>query len=90
MLLPVQRIPRYRLLLQDFLKATPIDHPDHSQVRDALSLISQIADFVNETIRDHQKIEKMVQIQTSLVGLNESLFVPGRQFIKMGRVQKVI
>ena len=29
---PVQRIPRYRLLLKDIIKKTPEDHPDYPQL----------------------------------------------------------
>ena len=29
---PVERIPRYVLLLKDIIKKTPEDHPDYSQL----------------------------------------------------------
>jgi hypothetical protein len=89
LILPVQRIPRYRLLLTDYLKNTPQNHTDYENIEQALASVTQVADFVNETIRDREKIEEMLDIQRSLVGLNESLFVPGRRFVKRGRVQKV-
>lgn len=33
LIMPVQRIPRYSLLLQDLLKNTPEDHPDHQNLK---------------------------------------------------------
>ncbi len=89
LIMPVQRLPRIRLLLQDLLKHTPKDHPDYTPLQGALALISQIADFVNETLREHANVERMAEIQRTLVGYDQSLFVPGRRFIRLGRVQKV-
>jgi hypothetical protein len=86
---PVQRIPRYKLLLEDMLKNTPTDHPDYENISNALILISQIAKSVNETIRNHEMMLKMIDIQKSLNGLNQNLLVPGRKFLKSGKVQKI-
>eukprot|EP00842_Homolaphlyctis_polyrhiza_P005966 jgi/Hompol1/6370/HPOL_001186-RA len=85
---PVQRIPRYKLLLDDLLKCTPSTHPDYTKLVKALGLVSQVAIFVNEEIRKHENVLRMVEIQKSLIGLHESLLVPGRRFIHRGRVQK--
>ena len=86
---PVQRIPRYKLLLEDMLKNTPTDHPDYMNISNALKLMSQIAKSINETIRNHEMMLKMVDIQKSLIGLNQNLLVPGRKLLKTGRVQKI-
>lgn len=48
---PVQRIPRYKLLLQDFLKHTPDAHPDHPNLTKAFDMVAQIANYVNEVLR---------------------------------------
>lgn len=86
---PVQRIPRYKMLLEDMYKHTPSDHPDYHSLNRALSLISDIASFVNETIRDHETMLKTVEIQKSMTGLKIDLLSPGRRFIKRGKVLKV-
>ena len=93
LIMPVQRIPRYRLLLLDILKK----HNENSTAdasldqifQKALLLASDLANYVNETIRDHEMIEKMVELQKSLVGLTDSLFVPGRRLIKYGKLSKI-
>jgi len=33
LIMPIQRIPRYRLLLQELLRNTDCDHPDFENVR---------------------------------------------------------
>lgn len=44
--MPVQRLPRYILLLREILKATPKWHPDHDKLVD---VIQQITDVTKET-----------------------------------------
>ena len=38
---PVQRLPRYLLILRDLQKCTPEDHPDYPNLKEALSLITE-------------------------------------------------
>jgi hypothetical protein len=45
---PIQRIPRYVLLLNELLKCTPEQHADRQKLVDALALLRQVADDVNE------------------------------------------
>ncbi|KAJ3260401.1 hypothetical protein HK103_000543 [Boothiomyces macroporosus] len=89
LILPVQRIPRYKLLLEDLYKHTPEDHPDHENIKKAIESVSQVATFVNETIRNHEAMLQMVDIQKSLIGFKDNLLIPGRRFIRRGRVQKI-
>ena len=86
---PVQRIPRYKMLLEDMLKHTPEDHPDHENLRNALKLVSEIAKSVNETIRNHELMLKMLDIQKSIIGFPQNILVPGRRFLKSGKVLKM-
>ncbi|KAJ2725692.1 hypothetical protein GGI07_001060 [Coemansia sp. Benny D115] len=88
LLLPVQRIPRYKLLLEDLLKHTPAGHVDRQSIGDALRAIEEVAEFVNENIQEHEMTLNMIEIQRSL-GLKESLLVPGRRLIKTGTLTKI-
>ncbi|KAJ3274198.1 hypothetical protein HDV01_003271 [Terramyces sp. JEL0728] len=71
LVLPVQRIPRYKLLLEDLFKHTPEDHPDYENIKKAIESVSQVATFVNETIRNHEAMLQMVDIQKSLIGFKD-------------------
>lgn len=51
LLMPVQRIPRYKMLLESLLKHTPEEHEDHKQISAALKLISTMVDSCNEAKR---------------------------------------
>jgi len=86
---PIQRIPRYKLLFQDLLKNTPESHPDYKNLEKAFMVIDEVARFVNQTIKDHESMEKLLQIQKSFSGLQETLLVPGRKLLKEGILMKV-
>ncbi|KAJ1942095.1 hypothetical protein FBU59_003301, partial [Linderina macrospora] len=88
LLLPVQRIPRYKLLLDDLLRNTPPSHVDHENIKDALKTIEEVASFVNENIQEHEMTLGIIEIQRTL-GLKESLLVPGRRLIKVGELTKI-
>jgi hypothetical protein len=47
---PVQRIPRYNLLLQQVIKYTPHDHPDRKDLQKALEATQTAASFINERV----------------------------------------
>ncbi|KAJ1724449.1 hypothetical protein LPJ53_001290 [Coemansia erecta] len=88
MLLPVQRIPRYKLLLEDLLSHTPAGHVDHASIGDALRTIADVATFVNENIEEHEMTLSIIEIQRTL-GVKESLLAPGRRLVKVGELTKI-
>ena len=55
---PVQRILKYPLILNELLKSTDEDYCDKSELREAVTLMSDIAAFINETKRRKDIVEK--------------------------------
>lgn len=51
---PIQRVPRYVLLLQDLLSKTAAQHPDHAMIDDALNLVLAVSDEVDRNIQEHE------------------------------------
>ena len=51
LLTPIQRVPRYRLLLADLVKCTPSDHPDHDDVVQAYDTTTEVATFINQSLK---------------------------------------
>lgn len=51
LILPVQRIPRYRMLLEDLFQNIPREHPDSAHVERALVEIKEVASYVNFQMR---------------------------------------
>jgi len=65
---PIQRVPRYILLLTDLLKKTDKDHPDYKNIENALNSIEDIAKYINEKKREAENIAKISEIQNKLYG----------------------
>ena len=76
---PVQRIPRYRLLLEDLMKNTPVSHPDFENTENSLKHIRDVATNVNESIRATEQSKKMAE-QTGL----QKYIAPHRKLLLEG------
>ncbi|GMI11655.1 hypothetical protein TrRE_jg3085, partial [Triparma retinervis] len=88
---PVQRVPRYKLLLEDLLKSMPDTEPDKPALQTALTLVSASAAHNNEAIRRRENQEKILSIQLSYVeGAAVNLLDnPSRNFAMTGQLTKL-
>ena len=59
---PVQRIPRYNLLLRDLIKQTKTDHPDYNSIQEALKHIGTVADDINKSVLKAEKARAMADL----------------------------
>jgi len=86
LLLPIQRIPRYRLLLEQLLKSTPPTSTFADNALDrALVEISSLANNMNEGKRESESRRKLVLWQARIRGKFPSPLVqPHRRFIMDG------
>jgi len=92
LIMPIQRIPRYRLLLQELVRVTPAEHPDAPHLAAAVDQISALADAVNESIREQENFSRVVEIASSFTGPNSNthtIVQEGRRFIADGLLMKV-
>nr|XP_032828102.1 FYVE, RhoGEF and PH domain-containing protein 6 isoform X1 [Petromyzon marinus] len=88
LLKPVQRIPQYRLLLTDYLKNLTPESADYKDTQAALAMVSEVADHANDSMKQGDNFEKLMQIQYSLTGHHE-IVQPGRVFLKEGTLMKL-
>eukprot|EP01130_Rhizamoeba_saxonica_P004937 TRINITY_DN1994_c1_g1_i2.p1 TRINITY_DN1994_c1_g1~~TRINITY_DN1994_c1_g1_i2.p1 ORF type:complete len:559 (+),score=106.95 TRINITY_DN1994_c1_g1_i2:185-1678(+) len=65
LIMPVQRMPRYEMLLNDLLKYTPDDHPEYTSIQEALTKLHEISVFMNE---NNRRIEVLRQVSGSISG----------------------
>jgi len=70
LIVPVQRIPRYVILLEEIARYTDTTHPDYKDLSLALSKMHCIADYVNEKKRDFESLAQVSAIQDTLVGIS--------------------
>ena len=87
MLRPVQRLPQYKLLLEDYLKHIDENSEDFDDTTSALRIVSDAADHANDTIKQGDKFRKMLRLQSRLGDLE--LIRPGRDLVKEGELQKM-
>ncbi|XP_015203781.2 faciogenital dysplasia [Lepisosteus oculatus] len=88
MLEPVQRIPRYELLLKDYLKKLPEDALDRKDAEKSLELISTAANHSNAAIRKMEKMHKLLEVYERLGG-EEDIVNPANELIKEGHIKKM-
>ena len=51
LLKPIQRLPQYKLLLEDYLKYLEVLSPDYDDTAAALTIVTEAAEHANETIK---------------------------------------
>lgn len=89
LIMPVQRIPRYSLLLQSLLEHTNEKSNEYRVLVQAEVALQKLAKLMNQKIKDHENALELLQIQSQLIGFRENLLVPGRTLIKRGALNKV-
>lgn len=83
LLLPVQRIPRYRMLLEQLVQCTsPELVPNaHAATVEALEHIALVVSWVNEGKRQSEQGQRLAQWQKRLRSSNTPLLLPHRRLI---------
>uniref|UniRef100_A0A3B4U5A2 Vav 3 guanine nucleotide exchange factor b n=1 Tax=Seriola dumerili TaxID=41447 RepID=A0A3B4U5A2_SERDU len=77
LVVPMQRVLKYHLLLQELVKHTH-DAADKSNLRIALDAMKDLAQYVNEVKRDNETLREIEQYQRSIENLNQPLITFGR------------
>ncbi|XP_072847489.1 FYVE, RhoGEF and PH domain-containing protein 1 isoform X1 [Pogona vitticeps] len=88
MLEPVQRIPRYELLLKDYLLKLPPDSPDCKDAQKSLELIATAAEHSNAAIRKMERMHSLLKVY-ELLGGEEDIVSPTNELIKEGHILKL-
>uniref|UniRef100_A0A0K2TZB4 FYVE, RhoGEF and PH domaincontaining protein 4like [Nasonia vitripennis] n=1 Tax=Lepeophtheirus salmonis TaxID=72036 RepID=A0A0K2TZB4_LEPSM len=88
MLTPIQRIPRYEMLLKDYLKKLPEDSDDREDSEKALHLVSTAAAHANDAMKRIEKFKKLLEVQECLSGTVD-LVNPTRELVKEGKIVKI-
>lgn len=88
MLEPVQRIPRYEMLLKDYLRKLPPDSPDWNDAKKSLEIISTAASHSNSAIRKMENLKKLLEIY-EMLGEEEDIVNPSNELIKDGQILKL-
>ncbi|XP_028907965.1 proto-oncogene vav isoform X1 [Ornithorhynchus anatinus] len=77
LMVPMQRVLKYHLLLQELVKHT-VDLTEKENLRLALDAMKDLAQCVNEVKRDNETLKQITNFQLSIENLNKSLAHYGR------------
>ncbi|KFD57484.1 hypothetical protein M514_01587 [Trichuris suis] len=86
---PVQRIPRYKLLLGQMLNVLNENSKQYRLVAKLLEQISRLAETVNDCIEEVENSAKIIAVQKLLDSCAPKLLVPGRRLLKEGMLDKM-
>ncbi|CAJ1054043.1 proto-oncogene vav isoform X1 [Xyrichtys novacula] len=77
LMVPMQRVLKYHLLLQELVKHTT-DATDKDNLRSALDAMRDLAQCVNEVKRDNEVMRQITSFQLSIENMTQSLAMYGR------------
>ncbi|XP_047104060.1 rho guanine nucleotide exchange factor 17 [Schistocerca piceifrons] len=89
LIMPVQRIPRYELLLQTLIKNTEQSHPDYNLLLSAQREVHVLAVKINCTERESMEAEQQQAMLRELENVIEgcsNIFTPDRVFLRFDLV----
>eukprot|EP01112_Ceratiomyxa_fruticulosa_P017158 TRINITY_DN528_c0_g1_i9.p1 TRINITY_DN528_c0_g1~~TRINITY_DN528_c0_g1_i9.p1 ORF type:complete len:362 (+),score=66.23 TRINITY_DN528_c0_g1_i9:222-1307(+) len=75
LVMPVQRFPRYTLLIKELNKATDKSHPDKTNITNVLAQLERVTQFLNESRRKHSSQAKLEQMVDGTDGIQKYLSV---------------
>ncbi|XP_065768544.1 FYVE, RhoGEF and PH domain-containing protein 2 isoform X2 [Muntiacus reevesi] len=88
MLEPVQRIPRYELLLKEYVQKLPGQAPDLADAQKALDMIFSAAQHSNTAITEMERLQELWEVYQRL-GLEDDIVDPSNTLLREGPVLKI-
>ncbi|XP_066862214.1 FYVE, RhoGEF and PH domain-containing protein 2 isoform X3 [Kogia breviceps] len=88
MLEPVQRIPRYELLLKEYVQKLPAQAPDLADAQKALDMIFSAAQHSNVAITEMERLQELWEVYQRL-GLEDDIVDPSNTLLREGPVLKI-
>lgn len=89
MIAPIQRVPRYKLLLEQVLLYTSPADADFKLLKESTKQIESTVSHINSCVEDQEVTQMLINIQNSLVNRSPNIVKPSRKVIKEGILQKV-
>lgn len=89
MIVPIQRVPRYKLLLEQVLLYTSPADTDFKALRQSVKEIENTVSHINSCVEDQEVTQVLINLQNSLVNRMPNIVQPSRKVIKEGILQKI-
>lgn len=87
---PVQRIPRYVLMLKDLLKVTSPQHPDYNNLLKAVKIMTDTTVLVDRKADEAKNAQKVVECSDCIVEAPLAIVQPNRKWIRDGPLRLIV
>lgn len=81
LIMPVQRVPRYRMFLTDLIKYAPANHRDLQAMNGSAAHIAKLATTMDEHCMSIENVKRVLAIQEKFVGL-PTFAEPSRHYVR--------
>eukprot|EP01133_Synstelium_polycarpum_P002438 gene2438-2771_t len=88
LIMPIQRMPRYVMLLEDLLKHTPTDHFDYDPIANATRVLKKATVLLNERKRESENKTTIQDVYMRLVPPVTDILVPGNAVIVQSKLKQ--
>lgn len=83
LIMPVQRVPRYILLLTELYKHTWPDHPDYANLKQSAEEMEKLTKFLDHKRKESENLNKLASLTHLFKNkLNLNIVEPHRRFIR--------
>ncbi|KAH8406777.1 hypothetical protein KR222_000372, partial [Zaprionus bogoriensis] len=89
MIVPIQRVPRYKLLLEQVLLYTSPADADYKLLKESVKEIEATASHINSCVEEQEITQYLIHLQNSLVNRTPNIVKPSRRVIKEGMLFKI-
>jgi len=89
LILPIQRLPRYELLLRDIIKHTWKEHKEYELLQQALKSVNEMTNVINESKRQAENMDTALDLQQRITNLSEDLIQPHRKYMYSGTLTEI-
>lgn len=88
LIMPVQRVPRYFMLLERLLKNTWKDHQDYADLEKSVDGLQAVAIYLNDKKRAFENIRGVLQFQSNVLGCPQ-IAMPTRSLVQQYDLQDI-
>ncbi|CAH0547503.1 unnamed protein product [Brassicogethes aeneus] len=86
---PIQRVPRYKLLLMHLQELTSTKEKDYNLIVECLEKIDDAADHINKVVDDQENAQRLLELHRCFCGGEPNIITPGRTLKKEGILMKM-
>ncbi|XP_066148998.1 rho guanine nucleotide exchange factor 39 [Euwallacea fornicatus] len=86
---PIQRVPRYKLLLNQLFQLSTPEDKNFALIRDCMDKIDEAASHINNVVEEQENAQRLLELQRYLRSGDPNIIMPGRRLKKEGILHKM-